>query len=65
MKAQLAPGTSFSLRNIFKTSQCVHLACAKACGNTMQKNAKTITLILHFHSAFDEVVFGVYKRVPS
>ena len=32
---------------------------------TVQTNAKKTTLIIHFHSALDKVVFGVYKRVPS
>ena len=37
----------------------------KLVAKTVQTNAKKTTLIIHFHSALDKVVFGVYKRVPS
>ena len=39
----------------------------KLVAKTVQTNAKKTTettLIIHFHSALDKVVFGVYKRVP-
>ena len=71
MLVQLAPGTSFSLRSISKTSQCDKSKLVftslvqKLVAKTVQTNAKKTTLIIHFHSAFDKVVFGVYKRVPS
>ena len=41
------------------------LLVQKLVAKTVQTNAKKTTLIIHFPSAFDKVVFGVYKRVPS
>ena len=65
---QLAPGTSFSLQSISRTSQCdksklvfTLLVQIKLVAKTVQTNAKKNTLIIHFHSALDKVVIGVYK----
>ena len=58
MKVQLAPGTSFSLRSVSKTSQCdksklvftLLVQIYKIVAKTVQTNAKKTTLIIHFHS---------------